>query len=299
MSKIDFPPGNQSPFIDKDGRQWDYINRSWVKKFEWVEETPLVDDDKEYARFNGNWREITYPIPSDVSEEDGDDGIKSYVRSGDSWAEVALGAVGFSDAPNDGSSYVRNSAAWVLSPNDDLTTNYYTKEEIDTNQALAIHQHTYDDGNLLGFGTLAGIDDAVEDGKSYLRNNGIWVPLENELPAAQSQSNSITIIDPIASDDALILFTPVALTVSAIQSAALAVGGGASVRYNVYHSTSADGSTGIFKLFNTNKVSNTNAGQEDIPDNPIIPVDSWIWLEIVDPPVNTEFFHITLLYTEN
>jgi hypothetical protein len=291
MAEIDFPPGNQTPFFDPlTGDRWDFINGSWVRSFDYVEEAP--NDSVSYVRKNSGW--LADPIQSDAAADD-----IYYARRNQAWEALAsnMGPV----APaNDGLLYGIRDGGWDLIPNDDLTSNYYDKAASDARFASITHTHLLAD--ITDAGALAAQADTGVDGVSYVRKDNAWVDMASVLPAVQTISNSITIIDPVAEDDAALFFTPVAITASMVKAAAIGDGTGTSgtVNFNIYFADTADGSGGnVGQIFTDNQSCQSGAGDETFTiDTAAIPANSWVWVVLTDDPVDTKFFHITLVYSE-
>jgi len=308
MSRIDFPSsGDNHISYDDAGNAtyWKKINNSWVKQFDYSEESPAPDGEQ-YCKLNQVWTPITFPIPTDVSTVPGDTGIETYARQGDAWYQVDLGAAGPAFVETTPGLYGLNQAdgLWTLVPNDDLTANYYTAIQSDARFSPIIHDHP--NTEITGLGALATEADDPDDGQEYIRKNKAWaVKTEHAKPIL---SNSVTIIDPIATDDVLLFWTPTAITLSGVHVAIRPVGVG-SVFFNILHADTADGSGGDIKqLFDNYKGTTSNVGETILPDTangattPNVEAGSYIWVVLDDanpPALGTTMFHCTTVYTED
>jgi hypothetical protein len=112
----------------------------------------------------------------------------------------------------------------------------------------------------------------------------------------QSLSRSATIIDPVATDDMTLFFTPVAITVTDVRSH---ITGSTNVVFNISHAATRTGTpldvfTSDITLTSTTGQSN-NSGFNDAT----IPANSWVWVDIVSVSGTPSRFHATVIYTED
>lgn len=308
MSRIDFPTHSDThTSYDENGvaTNWKRIRNSWVKQFAYAEEAP--DDAKEYCRLSEAWSEIIYPIPADT----GIDGL-TYARSDNGWVQADFGAAGpaFTQAlfPTPGL-YGMDQATenWLLLNDSDLEANYYDKTISDGRFAAIVHAHDGTDPAVItGLDDLAFEADAPSNGNEYVRKDAAWaVKTEHAVPLL---SNSISIIDPIASDDAILFYAPREVLISSVK-VALRFSGSGSVYFNVFYASTADGSGGNVKqLFDTYVETTSIIGEsvapsvENLPTvTPTIPAGSYVWVVLDDsnpPSSSTTMFHLTAIYTE-
>jgi len=298
-TKIDFPdqpvPG-ATHLVNVDGVEtlWTYSPYgSWVKTYEYVEDVVLIDSEQ-YCRKNKAWEIIVFPI-----SEDAPDNGAIHGRQSNAWVEADFGAAGpaFNQTlfPTPGV-YSMDWATenWVISNDSDLEANYYDKTISDGRFSGINHNH--DISTLTNVGTLATEDDTLIDGIPYIRLDGAWEPLSDHTPAVQILKNSITIIDPIDSDDAMIMWTPVEIN---IQDIRCNTRNGASVTFNIYAASTANNSSGdLIKVFTVDYECTLAEGEAPVPDVTVIPADSWVWLEITNSTAGSTMFHTTITYLE-
>ena len=284
MSRIDFPSHGDT-HIDDNGTSWKKINNSWVKQFSYSTEAPATGG-VQYCKVNQVWTEIVFP----VAEDDPND-AQIYARQNNTWVAVTAN-VGPAAPGVDGLLYGLRDGVWELIPGDDLTVNYYNKVISDGRFAAIAHNHTA--SQVTDLGELALVGDAPADGNQYARVDNNWV--EVVVPAVPAQSKAITIIDPQATDDALLFFTPNEITLTQVMGAVLPTGLG-GVTYNLFHSTTADGTGTVNQVFTSDVVLTNSAGEAASIDNPVIPANSFIWVGIIGTPVvGTTMFHLTVTY---
>ena len=287
MARIDFPK-NATVHTDLNGVVWKKVNNSWVKQFDWSEESPGTPNI-EYCKKNQEWSPIVYPIPDDVPIT----GIYGRVNGG--WSIIAKQMGPDTAALDPKKMYAVKDSKWVLIPNEDLTDNYYDKSTSDGRFSNV--SHTHDVSTVTGLGALAVEADAGTgtDDIQYIRKNFAWE--EVVIPVTPKLHNSATIIDPIGSDDAILFWTSKSIIVEQVRTATLTTG---SVTFNVYYSKTADGSDGLVnQVFDVDQTSSAPAGTPHTPSTRIIPAESYVWLGIIgEPSSSPSMFHITTVHTE-
>jgi len=107
---------------------------------------------------------------------------------------------------------------------------------------------------------------------------------------------SVTIVDPVAADDATLFFTPVAITVTAVNSH---ITGTTNVVFNINHASTRNG-TGL-DVFTADITLTTVSGQTNSSgfNDATIPANSWVWLDVVSVSGTPTMFHTTVTYTED
>ncbi len=294
MARIDFPSTGDT-HVDENGVVWKKVNNSWVKQFDYADEAPYLAGEQ-LCKLNQVWTKIVFPVDPDA-DSDG----QIWGRQDGGWVAFAGAAGPTTVGLTPGSLYGIRDGAWGLIPGDDLTTNYYDKTASDGRFSNIGHVHdlTTNPGDVVGLGALAFQEDDPNDGQEYVRKNKAWaVKTEHAKP---SLTKSITVIDPIGSDDTIIAWTPVAITVNQIRTAVLGATS-PSLVFNVYHDANADGTGGrAVTVLDSDYTANDLTGQAPTPGaGAAIPADSYIWLVIEGEPVNAPtMFHLTLAYSED
>ena len=107
---------------------------------------------------------------------------------------------------------------------------------------------------------------------------------------------SVTLIDPVATDDGTLFFTPVAITVTDVRSH---ITGTTNVVFNIQHASTRTG-TGL-NVFTSNITLTSTAGQSNNTgfNDATIPANSWVWVEIASVSGTPSRFHATVVYTED
>jgi len=155
--------------------------------------------------------------------------------------------------------------------------------------------------------TLAGTPDYITiSGQVITRNQVVLttdvtgtLPVANGgtgLSTARPLTKSFEVIDPVATDDLGMFFTPVAITVTATHTY---ITGTTNVVFNIGHASTRTGTqldvfTGDITLTSTAGQTN-NSGFNDAT----IPANSWVWCEVVSVSGTPTRFHVTLEYTED
>lgn len=136
-------------------------------------------------------------IPSKTSELTNDSGYvtsstlktingQSIVGTGN--IEISGTGEGISDAPSDGTKYVRQNGNWVEETTVDTST-FATKTELSSKQETLVsgtNIKTVNGNSLLGEGNIeisgtgSGIADAPSDDKTYGRKNGAWEEVSSD-----------------------------------------------------------------------------------------------------------------------
>ena len=278
---IDFPtpPEENTPFLDRNGYTWDYNGLTWIRRTQGLlEEAP--QDGEEYARKDGTWVVVSHP-QAEVPEAPNIVG-KTYVRGELQWWEVTIGLGGISDAVADGKLYGRQDNVWVEIGATDLS-----------GYAPIDHTHTTDEFVDEGGSPITVVEEAPQNGKEYVRKDAGWV--ENAPLAAFTYGGGITIMNPQAEDDATLVFTTSSITFVGLWAH---IQGATSVTFNIHFGPTRNGA--FTKCYTTNIVSNSNAGvQLAIPNTNSIPINSWIWLEIVSKSGDPEMFHLSFEYQKS
>lgn len=123
-----------------------------------------------------------------------------------------------------------------------------------------------------------------------------WAELKLPDDSAFTLSRSVTIVDPVATDDATIFYTPVAITVTSVRSH---ITGTTNVVFNVSHSSTRTGTAA--DVFSSNITLTSTAGQNNSSgfSDATIPSGSWVWLDVVSVSGTPTMFHATIIYTED
>ena len=148
--------------------------------------------------------------------------------------------------------------------------------------------NTGDQTSIVGItGTKAQFDTAVTD------DNFAY---QSDLHTKPSLSRSVTIADPVATDDATLFFTPVAITITDVRSH---ITGTTNVVFNVGHAATRTGTQ--LDVFTSDITLTSTAGQSNNSgfSDATIPANSWVWLEVVSVSGTPTWFHGTIIYTED
>ena len=107
---------------------------------------------------------------------------------------------------------------------------------------------------------------------------------------------SATIVDPVATDDMTLFFTPVAITVTDVRSH---ITGTTNVVFNIQHASTRTG-TGL-DVFTSDITLTSTAGQSNSTgfNDATIPANSYVWVEVVSVSGTPSRFHATVIYTED
>lgn len=142
--------------------------------------------------------------------------------------------------------------------------------------------------------TIAGITDTKADFDTALTDGDFLYVGDAELKP--SLSKSISIIDPIATDDATLFFTPVAITVTDVRSH---ITGTTNVVFNIGHAATRTGTQ--LDVFTADITLTSTAGQGNSTgfNDATIPANSWVWLDAVSVSGTPTWFHASLIYTED
>lgn len=156
----------QPPFTDDapiNNKLYGRKNSTWEEVKAEVPEAP--EDNSYYARRNKTW-EIIPNIGDSVIPEAPNDGV-IYGRKNKNWVSVSEG---FPDVNNDNTPYVRKDKVWSrLSDNLPINTDSPKNNKI----------YGRKDGSWEEIIQVAGIEDAPNDGNSYLRKNKSWSIFNN------------------------------------------------------------------------------------------------------------------------
>jgi hypothetical protein len=109
-------------------------------------------------------------------------------------------------------------------------------------------------------------------------------------------SKSVTIIDPVATDDSTIFYTPVAITITDVRSH---ITGTTNVVFNISHATTRTGTP--LDVFSSDITLTSTSGQSNNSgfNDATIPAGSWVWLDVVSVSGTPTRFHATVIYTED
>ncbi len=143
----------------------------------------------------------------------------------------------------------------------------------------------------------AGLAPASGGGSAnFLRADGVWAVPSGGGGSAPSLSKSITIPNPSEDDDVTIFYTPVAISVSQLNSH---ISGGGLVTFNIQHAATRVGSTS--DVFASDIQLASLSGQENNTgfDDETIPADSWVFVNIISVTGTPTVFHTTITYTED
>ena len=107
---------------------------------------------------------------------------------------------------------------------------------------------------------------------------------------------SATVVDPVATDDMTLFFTPVAITVTDVRSH---ITGTTNVVFNIQHASTRTG-TGL-DVFTSDITLTSTAGQSNSTgfNDATIPANSYVWVEVVSVSGTPTRFHATVIYTED
>ena len=153
---------------------------------------------------------------------------------------------------------------------------------------------------LTSVGPLSGLTDttitSIASGELLMWNGSAWI---NQTIAelgldAKTSSKSITIPDPVATDDATIFYTEHAITVADVRSH---ITGTTNVVFNIQHASTRTGTP--INVFTSNITLTSTAGQSNntgFNDN-TIPAGSWVWLNVASVSGTPTMFHATLIYS--
>lgn len=116
------------------------------------------------------------------------------------------------------------------------------------------------------------------------------------FPKTPTLSKSITIPDPVATDDITLFYTPVAITITGVYSH---IEGTTNVVFNVGHAATRTGTQ--LDVFTSDITLTSTAGQSNTTgfNDATIPANSWVWLEAVSVSGTPTLFHGTIVYTED
>lgn len=277
LDNIDFPDPATTPFTDDNGYTWDWDVTKWVRRTQGiVPEAP--SDGEPYLRKDAGWVQGVEADPEVLDV--------LYVRRNGGWYQVVDVGSGITDAPSDGTAYMRKNATWV----NPVTADFPSFETALDGKADLVHTHVAAD--VTDLGTMATKNDAP-DASSYLRTAGGWVPYAPGTGLYLTQG--VTIINPEATDDATVMFTDKAIT---LQNIATHITGTTSVTFNIRFATSRD-AVSPTNAFTADVVVTSEAGVTPAINNASIPINSWIWLEIVSISGTPDMFHASINFTQD
>jgi hypothetical protein len=119
---------------------------------------------------------------------------------------------------------------------------------------------------------------------------------QTDLHTKPSLSRSVTIADPIATDDATLFFTPVVITITDLRSH---ITGTTNVVFNIGHASTRTGTQ--LDVFTSDITLTSTAGQSNSSgfNDATIPANSWVWVDVVSVSGTPTMFHSTIIYTED
>jgi microcompartment protein CcmK/EutM len=126
----------------------------------------------------------------------------------------------------------------------------------------------------------------------YRMNSGATIPEWH----TESKTKSITVEDPTTTEDITIWYTPIAVTVTAIEGVIV---GATSVDVNIVHSTNRN-LAGNDVCAADRTVSSTTTGDNlTLGGDTTIPASSFVWLETSARSGTPDELHLTIQYTED
>ena len=276
MPGIDFPDSSETPFTDPNSAIWDWNGVGWVKR-NTTYITEATADGTPYVRKDGAW---VAGVEADPEATD-----VLYVRRNGGWYQVTDVGSGITDAPSDGTAYLRKDAAWANPVVADIPA---LQAALDAKSDTG---HTHVMADVTDAGTLATVNDAP-DASLYARSAGVWTAI---TPASSiTMHSALTIMNPEDTDDGTLFFTPVAITVADIRAL---IQGTTNVVFNLYYGATRNGAG--TKLFTVDKTVTTEAGVQLVPDTANIPVNSYVWCEVVSVSGTPTQFHVSMAYTQD
>ena len=137
---------------------------------------------------------------------------------------------------------------------------------------------------------------AKSDGRMYSLNDG---GTEREvLGQTNSETKSIAIESPSASEDITFFFTPVAITVTEMR--AVLVGGTTpSLTWTVRHATDRTAAGNEVVTGGTTTTSATTGSDVTVFNDATIPADSFVWVETTAHTGGAKAMAITVAYDED
>lgn len=277
LNNIDFPDPAATPFTDDNGYTWDWDVTKWVRRTQGiVEEAPI--DGEPYVRKDAAWVQGVEADPEALDI--------LYVRRNGGWYQVVDVGSGITDAPSDGTAYLRKDAGW----SNPVTADFPDFQTSLDGKADLVHDHVAAD--VTDLGAMATTADAP-DASSYLRTLGGWVPYTPGTGLWLNQG--ITVINPQATDDGTILYTGKAIT---LQNVAAHIVGTTNVVFNIYFA-SARNSGAPTKVFTSDVTVTSEAGVTPAMNNTSIPINSWVWVEVVSVLDTPDMFHASFNYTQD
>jgi hypothetical protein len=178
-----------------------------------------------------------------------------------------------------------NHSGDVTSVNDGATT-------------IASNAVTFAKMQDIGTDTFIGRDTAGTGDPEQLSVATVLTMLNVESGAKPKPSlhKGLTIVDPTATDDATLFFTPVAVTITDVRSHIVA---GTNVVFNLQHASTRNG-TGL-DVFTSSITLTSLSGQSNSTgfNDATIPANSWVWLNVVSVSGAVTQFHATAIYTED
>jgi hypothetical protein len=123
-----------------------------------------------------------------------------------------------------------------------------------------------------------------------------FVSLGTPTAVSKKRSKSISIIDPVATDDITMFFTPVAISV---ENALSHITGATNVVFNINHSATRTGTP--LDVYTSDITLTSTAGQSNAAgfNDATIPANSWVWLDVVSVSGTPTAFSLTLIYKED
>lgn len=241
----------------------------------------------------GNVTKVGTPLVGQVGQWTGDGTIKGDATLTNTATNFGVNVGSLSNSSisltSTGTGYFKAATSLTLSTND-----LVFKNAAGTTTALSsngVDIFTYDDIRMFAFGTGAKLGTAAYN--LGVASNGFIV--ETAIVAKQG-SKSISIIDPVATDDITMFFTPVAITITDARSH---ITGTTNVVFNINHAATRTGLQ--LNVFTSNITLTSTAGQSNSSgfNDATIPANSWVWLNVVSVSGTPTAFSTTLIYTED
>lgn len=116
------------------------------------------------------------------------------------------------------------------------------------------------------------------------------------FPKTPTLSKSISIPDPVATDDVTLFYTPTAITITNVASH---ITGTTNVVFNIGHASTRTGTQ--LDVFTSDITLTSTTGQTNNTgfNDATIPANSWVWLDAVSVSGTPTLFSATIIYTED
>lgn len=124
-----------------------------------------------------------------------------------------------------------------------------------------------------------------------------FVAINSETGAGPTLFEKFTIPDIVATDDMLLFYTDVAITITKVANA---IQGGTNVVWNLTHDTTANSGTPN-SVFTSDVTTSSEAGTVTSTgfSDATIPAGSWVRLKTTSVSGTVLFHHLTIVYTED